>query len=536
MPRLRFRAPAAAVLLALSAIGLPAAQLPASALDAALAEFWAADGQREVTRAIERVIATGAAFDEVLARVVRGPAYAGTVPTGEHTWQARGPGGIGMPTTIVVPRDYRPDVKYPVRVYLHGGVMRDAPAENETRRPRRRLEYDAPGIDVYPTGFVEAPWWSYTQVENLDRVLTRLARTYNVDENRVTIAGVSDGGTGAYFFGLREATRWSAIFPFNGHLRVLANPEVGADGELFVSNLVNVPLYVVNGGQDRLYPVAAVQPFMDMLSRAGASVVFRPQPQAGHDTSWWPTERPAVERFEREHPRNPLPDRVSWQTERTDRYNRFRWIVIDALDDARESSAMADIDTLETTMPYDFGMRVDSRREEGRRVVDVIANSDAAKMGLRKGDLLTSMDGQPIRRADDIGRVFQAHLQRGPLRFVVERKGQAVEMAIEFPPAQLPAAREVAFPHRKNGGRVDAARAANTVEVHTRGVATFSLLLSPACIDFDRPIRVVVNGRTVHDQRIAPAVAVLLRWAARDRDRSMPIGAELRIDVPRTAS
>ena len=98
-------------------------------------------------------------------------------------------------------------------------------------RPRTRpaapgvvSRFDVPGIDVYPTGFAEAPWWTYTQVENLDRVLTRLARTYNVDENRITLAGVSDGGTGAYFFALREATRWSAIFPFNGHLRVLANP------------------------------------------------------------------------------------------------------------------------------------------------------------------------------------------------------------------------------------------------------------------------------------------------------------------------
>ena len=303
-----------------------------------------------------------------------------------------------------------------------------------------------------------------------------------------------------------------------------------------MSNLVNVPLYVVNGGQDRLYPVAAVQPFMDMLSRAGASVVFRPQPQAGHDTSWWPTERPRVEGFLGEHPRDPLPDRVSWQTERTDRYNRFRWIVVDALDDARQGSGIADVDTLETPAVYDFGMRIDSRREDGRRVVDVIAGSDAAKMGLRKGDLLTSMDGQTIGRADDIGRAFQAHVQRGPLRFVVDRKGERVEMAVDFPPAALPPAREVAFPHRKNGGRVDVVRSANTVEARTRGVAAFTLLLSPSRFDFDRPVRVVVNGQTVHEQSVAPSVEVLLRWTARDRDRSMPIGAELRIDVPRTAS
>ena len=31
------------------------------------------------------------------------------------------------------------------------------------------------------------------------------------------------------------------------------------------------------------------------------------------------------------HPRDPLPDRVIWVTERTDRYNRAHWVVIDKI-------------------------------------------------------------------------------------------------------------------------------------------------------------------------------------------------------------
>jgi cephalosporin-C deacetylase-like acetyl esterase len=39
-----------------------------------------------------------------------------------------------------------------------------------------------------------------------------IKRTYNVDENRVVVAGVSDGGTGAYYVAMRDTTPY-ASFP-----------------------------------------------------------------------------------------------------------------------------------------------------------------------------------------------------------------------------------------------------------------------------------------------------------------------------------
>ncbi len=70
------------------------------------------------------------------------------------------------------------------------------------------------------------------------------------------------------------------------------------------------------------------------------------------------------------------------------------------------------------------------------------------------------------------------------------------------------------------------------MEVRTRGVRRFKLLLSPDEFDFDQPVRVSVNGRTAFDGRVQRSVLTLLTWAARDNDRTMLFGAELRIDVP----
>jgi Predicted peptidase len=84
-------------------------------------------------------------------------------------------------------------------VQLHGGVMM-----RETGGPPGRggrggrgsgpLE-GAEQIYVLPMGWRDAPWWSRLQVDNIDAILDSVKRTYNVDENRVVLSGVSDGAT-----------------------------------------------------------------------------------------------------------------------------------------------------------------------------------------------------------------------------------------------------------------------------------------------------------------------------------------------------
>jgi hypothetical protein len=136
-------------------------------------------------------------------------------------------------------------------------------------------------------------------------------REYNVDESRTYITGISDGGTGVYFFAMRVASPWAACMPLNGHPLVIANPDTGADGQLYVGNLVNCPLHAVNGGKDPLYPAASVEPLIAMFKKANVFVDWDVYPDAGHDVSWWPQERPKYEAYLAKHPRVAHPASVS---------------------------------------------------------------------------------------------------------------------------------------------------------------------------------------------------------------------------------
>ena len=239
---------------------------------------------------------------------------------------------------------------------------------------------------------------------------------------------------------------------------MLANPSTGADGDLFVSNLVNRPFFIVNGVRDPLYPAARVAPYLEALDTAGVSLTFHPQATGGHDTSWWESERPAYEAFVHEHPRLPHPPLLSWTTERTDRYNRIQWLVIDELGVRGSDAALADVNTVAERYDADFGMRGDSRKEQGTRIVQVVPETEAAAMGLAVGDKILEIDGRPIAALPDILAAFERNT--GPaITFVVDRGGERLTLKGRFPPE----------PQRGPGSA--AVRAARPVGTRRRGAS-----------------------------------------------------------------
>ena len=138
---------------------------------------------------------------------------------------------------------------------------------------------------------------------------------------------------------------------------------------------------------------------------------------------------------------------------------------------------------------------------------------------------------RPCETGRDIALEMEKWNAGDRVRFVVERSGdrQALEgvfepVEVDLPPAPI-------FPRRKPSGRVDLVRRGNVVEASTEGVRAFTLLLSPSIFDFRRPVTVVANGRTVFEGMVEPSVATMLKWAARDNDRTMVFGAELKIEL-----
>jgi predicted esterase len=429
------------VLVLLTALAAAGAAQPPSPADLLFEQFFAADDPAAAASA-GGAIAAAVDFDTAYARLRKGRTYLDE-KRGDYALRWRSKAGPFFNNVVNVPADYDPSRKWILRVQLHGGVGRPSPnpaaapgaarGVASTDRPANRIEGEKQ-IYLHPSGWAQAQWWDEEQVDNIVRAVDVLKRKYNIDESLIYLTGISDGGTGVYYLALKEPNLWSSYLPLNGSLAVLRNPANGADGEMHGNNFVNAPLFVVNGENDQLYPVAQVEPHMAWLKRMGVNLVFRPQAGAGHNTQWWPAEREHFEKFVHDHPRPAHPEAVSWETERVDRFNRNRWLIIDEL-------------------------RTDASRQT----------------------VLT-----------DLGF----------------------------------------FQHTRRSGRVDVRRKGNTFDAVTRDVAAFTLLLSPDAIDFAKPVVVTVNGKPVHGATLSKDAAVLMRWAARDNDRTALYGAALTVQVP----
>ena len=191
-----------------------------SKLDVAFQKFWAAGSPSIAAKATEDLTRTGTSFDDLYQRLKVGRSYQAQ-KAGVVMLHNKSASGTEHYFAVNVPENYDPARKYQVRFQLHGGV-----GGRQDNKPRGTGEIGAlAGAEqfyVLPYSWDGSPWWDDDQVFNLSAIVDELKRTYNIDENRVAVAGVSDGATGAYYISMRETTPYASFEVLNGFIMVLA--------------------------------------------------------------------------------------------------------------------------------------------------------------------------------------------------------------------------------------------------------------------------------------------------------------------------
>jgi hypothetical protein len=172
----------------------------------------------------------------------------------------------------------------------------------------------------------------------------------------------------------------------------------------------------------------------------------------------------------------------------------------------------------------DFGIR-----GSGTRINRVIKGSNAEQVGLRSGDVVLTINNQPASPGVDLADLLRSYPSGRPLLFTVTRGRESVRLTGRYAPTVLAGESDAMFPRQRESGRIDLIRTGNRVEARSKGVAAFTLLLSPDQFDLSRAVTVVVNGRTAFNGIVQRDVRTLLKWAARDNDRTMLFAAELPI-------
>ncbi len=112
---------------------------------------------------------------------------------------------------------------------------------------------------------------------------------------------------------------------------------------------------------------------------------------------------------------------------------------IDGFERDRERLLAGDIWGKLTMDPLDnperpvLGVRTDSSRQ-GLVVAEIMPGSPAGAAGVRAGDIIDSIDGNRVRRFEDLQRILAKRQPGDHVKVVVERGGQSREVAVSLLP------------------------------------------------------------------------------------------------------
>ena len=176
--------------------------------------------------------------------------------------------------SLYVPEYYTPDHAWPLVMALHGGSGNGRGFLWSWLTGARGFG----AVLVAPTA--TGPTWALmgddTDTPNLSRILEHVRSGWNINSQRLLLTGMSDGGTFCYVTGLGSASPFTHLAPvaatFHPLMAELANSE----------RLRGLPVFLVHGRLDWMFPVQAARQTRDALSAAGADVTYRELDDLSH--------------------------------------------------------------------------------------------------------------------------------------------------------------------------------------------------------------------------------------------------------------
>src|SRR3984957_15607358 len=169
--------------------------------------------------------------------------------------------------SLYVPEYYTADRAWPLVMALHGGSGNGRGFLWSWLRDAR--SFGAILIAPPAIGSTWALMGEDIDTPNLARILDLARARWNIDPKRLLLTGMSDGGTFSYVTGLEGSSPFTHLAPVSATFHPLM-AEI-ADAE----RLRGLPVHIVHGGLDWMFPVQVARQTQQLLSAAGANVTYR---------------------------------------------------------------------------------------------------------------------------------------------------------------------------------------------------------------------------------------------------------------------
>jgi hypothetical protein len=132
-----------------------------------------------------------------------------------------------------------------------------------------------PGFVLFPQ---DLNGWTTGTVQDAIRIIRLVAKKYNIDENRIYIQGLSNGGSGVYEALKRAPWLFAASLPMSS----VSDASVISQGQ--APNIAHIPLWIFQGGKDTSPTPSKTKNYIKSFREAGAEVRYTEYSNLGHGT------------------------------------------------------------------------------------------------------------------------------------------------------------------------------------------------------------------------------------------------------------
>lgn len=217
-------------------------------------------------------VTIGSAMDQDLV--------SGKPSAGQQVEQLPGDTDLPLPYLIYLPKDYDADAdkNWPLVLFLHGRGESNGPLNLVAKWGPPKFAArgdDLPFILISPQCPRSGFWSDETRQTQLDQLLDHVTQQYRVDTNRTYLTGLSMGGYGSWTLAANHPTRFAAVAPICG----------GGDPK-DAAKLVDIPMWVFHGDQDKAVPLSKSVEMVEAIRNAGGKKIrFTTLEHVGHN-SW----------------------------------------------------------------------------------------------------------------------------------------------------------------------------------------------------------------------------------------------------------
>jgi poly(3-hydroxybutyrate) depolymerase len=271
----------------------------------------------EVSAGKELPVGSCGQMDDWMARAIRSRRLP-PEPSGASARGMTTPGLGGWPYVIYIPEDYRSDQPFPLLIYLSGDSGRAIHGVGYVRESLPDFGY----LVLFPQA--SGYWWHEDPTARSTALLHEVLQKFNVDTNRVYLAGTSNGGTGM----IRYAAWWNDRLAAATSLMGAGLYSADDSEPPLIVNLLDLPFLFLHGEDDKTIPLQTARDTYKAMRRLdpNAPVTLLVFKDRGHDVLLDTDEGQTLEFFQ-QHTRDPFPSEVVFQA--TDmRFPRRFWLEI----------------------------------------------------------------------------------------------------------------------------------------------------------------------------------------------------------------